>query len=160
MTSIHPNLEPLAFLLGTWRGEGAGEYPTIDDFGYIEEVTFGHVGKPFISYVQRTRDSTTDRPLHSESGYIRAGDAGELEMVIAQPSGIVEVHNGSRNAQTLTFRAASVHVTATAKSVTDVVRSITVDGETLTYEVAMAAVGLPLQHHLAAKLKLSGGVPG
>jgi len=150
--SLHPNLEPIGWLVGTWRGRGAGEYPTIDDFEYVEEVVFGHVGKPFLSYVQRTRDATTDLPLHAESGYIRAGDAGEFELVIAQPSGIVELHVGELASRTLTFRATSVQVTATAKSVTDVVRTLTVHGDELRYALSMAAVGQPLTHHLSATL--------
>ena len=153
--SLHPNLERLAWLVGTWRGRGAGEYPTIDDFGYVEEIAFGHVGKPFLSYVQRTRDSTSNLPLHAEAGYIRVGDSGELELVIAQPSGIVELHEGVLDDRTLTFRATGVHVTATAKSVTDVLRTLTVSGDELRYEVSMAAVGLPLTHHLAATLERS-----
>ena len=49
------DLEPLAFLVGTWRGEGAGEYPTIESFRYGVEWVFEHTGKPFLAYGHRTR---------------------------------------------------------------------------------------------------------
>lgn len=149
---VNHQLEPVAHLIGTWRGSGEGSYPTIDDFAYTEEVEFGHVGKPFLSYVQRTRDATTGLPLHAESGYLRAGESGELELIIAQPSGITEIHDGRIEDGTITFRSASVAVSASAKSVTDVVRIITVEGDELRYTVDMAAVGQQLQHHLAATL--------
>lgn len=87
---LHPAVEHLAPLLGTWRGGGRGDYPTIEPFEYTEEVTIGHVGKPFLAYGQRTK-GVDGAPLHAESGYLRPAGHGGLELLIVHPSGIAEV---------------------------------------------------------------------
>ncbi len=153
MTELHPQLAPIGDLVGTWRGTGSGSYPTIDDFSYVEEVTFGHVGKPFLAYGQKTRHASTDLPLHAETGYWRVTDAGGLEVVMAHPTGIVEVLVGTIADGVFDLRTTTVHGTPTAKSVTEVHRRFVHDGDELRYEVAMAAVGQPLTHHLAATLR-------
>jgi hypothetical protein len=153
---LHPNCQGLAFLLGTWSGRGQGDYPTIDAFQYNEEVTFGHVGKPFISYSQRTRHAETGEPLHAEAGYLRAVSDGAVELVVVQPSGIVELHSGTVSDARLELALDGVHTTPTAKSVTHVVRTMWVHGSAdapvLSYDVSMAAVGQDLTHHLHADL--------
>lgn len=153
---LHPDCQPLAFLLGTWSGAGVGDYPTIERFTYLEQATFAHVGKPFLSYTQRTRHAETGEPLHAEAGYLRAVGDDRIEFVLVQPSGIVEIHTGTVVGTRLELELDVVHTTASAKSVTDVRREIRVDagdaGPVLTYDVSMAAVGEPMTHHLRAEL--------
>ena len=139
-------------MLGEWHGSGAGEYPTIEPFRYNEQVEFRHVGKPFISYVQRTKHADTGLPLHAESGYLRPVGPDRIEFVVVQPSGIVEMHEGVVASQRIELTATQVMTTPTAKVVSAVRRVISVDGDALTYDVEMGAVGQPLQHHLAATL--------
>lgn len=150
---LHADVAHLAFLLGHWVGGGSGHYPTIDDFEYREQVWFEHVGKPFISYRQGTKHAVTGLPLHAEAGYLRPVGAERLELVVVQPSGIVELHEGTVDGTTIRLRSTAVLTTATAKDVTAVERTIDVVDDRLTYNLSMAAVGLPLQHHLAAALQ-------
>ncbi len=91
---LHPNLQALAPLLGTWQGRGSGEYPTIEPFEYLEEVTFSHVGKPFLIYGQKTKSAVDGLPLHAETGYLRVPRYNEVELVLAHPSGITEIEVG------------------------------------------------------------------
>jgi nitrobindin-like protein len=154
---LHPNLEELAPLLGTWAGRGAGEYPTIQPFEYLEEVVFTHVGKPFLVYRQKTKSVADGKPLHAEAGFLRVPQPGHVELVLAHPSGITEIEVGSYSVQDsiieLQLVTTDVGLTPTAKEVTALGRSLRLDGEELTYSLRMGAVGQPLQHHLAAVLR-------
>ena len=149
----HPDIEGLTELLGTWSGRGQGEYPTIEPFEYHETVTFTHVGKPFLVYSQQTRHAADGRPLHAETGYWRLPRPDWVEVVIAQPTGIIEVAEGSFDGSTVRLRAVTVARTGTAKDVSAIERDYTVNRDRLQYSLRMAAVGQPLTHHLAAELQ-------
>lgn len=155
MPDVHPAAAVLAPLLGDWSGSGYGDYPTIAPFEYVEDVTFGHVGKPFLTYSQRTR-SAEGAPMHAETGYLRTPGNDRVELVLAHPTGVSEIDEGTLTVEdgalVLELQSTTVGLTESAKDVMSLHRSIRVDGDTLHYTVLMGAVGQPLQHHLTATL--------
>jgi hypothetical protein len=155
VVELHPSIAILAPLLGSWVGRGSGEYPTIEPFSYTEEVSIGHIGKPFLTYSQRTR-SEDGQPLHAETGYIRMPSPWRIELVIAHPTGVAEVEEGSvavtQVGLDLNVQSSMIAATTSAKEVVALSRSIRLSADALSYTLQMAAVGLPLQHHLSAIL--------
>lgn len=161
MADLHPQLSSVAGLIGTWTGGGHGEYPTIESFAYVETISFGHVGKPFLAYTQRTQAATLGDggglPLHAESGFWRFPPEGRVEMVLSHPTGINELDAGTISVEpdgtiVIDVASTSIGLSSTAKSVTAVERTFRLHNDTIEYTVRMAAVGQPLQHHLAAEL--------
>lgn len=157
---VHPDLAPLAFLLGRWEGAGVGGYPTIESFRFGQEITFGHNGKPFLSYTSRTwrldEEGRIGQPLGTETGYWRprAGNGvNGVEVMLAHPTGIVEIYLGEITGTRIEMATDVVARTATAKEVAAGHRLYGMAGPDLAYAYDMAAVGQPLQPHLSAQLK-------
>lgn len=157
--TLHGDVAVLAFLLGTWRGEGEGRYPTIDAFSYGEELRIGHSGKPFLSWAQRTWSLDDGRPLHVESGYLRATPGDRVELVIAHPTGVAELAEGEVHGTTVELSSRLVGCTSTAKPVTAISRRLEVEGDLLRYSLSMAAVGRAESDHLSAALRRTGEEP-
>jgi len=85
----------LARFVGTWVGQGVGDYPTIDRFEYQEELRFElESDYSLLRYEQKTRLANGD-PSHWEFGFLRCLDDLSIEVSNVQESGRVEVLRGT-----------------------------------------------------------------
>jgi hypothetical protein len=175
-TDLHPNLVPVAWMLGTWHGNGRGEYPSIEAFTYEQELAVAHDGRPFLHYFSRTwiTDDNGERvrPGALETGFLRVGDRASdgrasdrgasddgttdgghpLEFVLAHPTGYAEVWYGLADGPRLTLATDVVARTSTAKDYTAGQRMYGLVEGDLMYAYDMAAMGQPMQSHLWGRL--------
>jgi hypothetical protein len=154
--NLHPDCAPIAWLLGTWRGNGHGDYPTIDAFQFGQEVVFAHDGRPFFHYFSRTwivdGEGNKVREGALETGFLRARPQGQLELVLAHPTGFAEVWYGEVDGAKFELVTDAVVRTATAKEYAGGKRLYGyVEGD-LLYAYDMAAMGQALQPHLWGRL--------
>jgi THAP4-like, heme-binding beta-barrel domain len=158
--AVHPDLAPLSFLLGRWEGAGVGGYPTIESFRYGQELSFTHIGKPYLIYTSRSwrldEDGRIGQPLATESGFWRPQPENRVEVLLAHPTGIVEIYLGEISGTRIEMATDVVARTASAKTVTGGRRLYGLVGGDLAYAYDMAAVGQELQPHLSAQLKRVG----
>ena len=153
---LHPALLPLLPFVGRWRGTGRVGYPTIEDADYAQEVRFSHDGRPVLHYESRAwlidEGGRPVRPSAREVGWWRPQPDDGVEVLLAHPTGLVEVYYGRIDGTKVELSTDAVVRTATAKEVTANRRLYGIVGGALLYAVDMAAVGQPLQPHLSARL--------
>ena len=160
-TDLHPDLMPVSWLLGTWHGNGKGEYPTIESYSFEQEAVFAHDGRSFLHYFSRSwvTDDSGERigPGELETGFLRLGsdrdgDGYPLELVLAHPTGYAEVWYGSVDGSRLTLVTDVVARTSTAKDYTAGQRMYGLVNGDLMYAYDMAAMDQPMQSHAWGRL--------
>jgi hypothetical protein len=143
-------------LEGTWTGSGIGDYPEVAEFSYQEVLTFESNGRPFLRMEQRTT-GPDGSPLHTEVGYLRFTPQGRVELVVAQPTGIVEVLEGSvaetQQGVSVVLTSLLVGTTPTAKRVDTTQRSFELRGDELVSVLHMDALGRGMHQHLQSRLR-------
>ena len=93
------------------------------------------------------------RPLATETGYWRPQPDGQVEVLLAPPTGITEIYLGEVTGTKIEMSTDVVARTSSAKEVTAGHRLYGMVGLDLAWAYDMAAVGQPLQPHLSAQLK-------
>ena len=154
--NLHPECAPIAWLLGTWRGNGHGDYPTIEPFQFGQEVIFTHDGRPFFHYMSRAwivdAEGNKVRDAAIETGFFRPKASGELEVVMTHNTGFVEIWYGQSEGAKVEITTDAVARTQTAKEYTGGHRLYGLVEGDLLWAYDMAAVGQPLQPHLWGRL--------
>ena len=155
--NLHPQCAPVVWLLGTWRGNGHGDYPTIEPYQYGQELVFQQDGRPFFHYFARSwitdDEGNVVREAAQETGFLRCLPEGRIELVLAHNTGFTEIWYGVAENGKLEMRTAGVSYTETAKDVTAGHRLYgNVEGD-LLYAYDMEAMGQELQPHLWARLQ-------
>jgi hypothetical protein len=155
--NLHPLCGPVVWLLGTWQGNGHGDYPTIDGYQFGQELVFQQDGRPFFHYFSRSwildDEGNKVREGAQETGFLRCLPEGKLELVLSHNTGFTEIWYGVAAAGKMELHTAGVGFTETAKEVTAGHRLYgNVEGD-LLYAYDMEAMGQPLQPHLWARLQ-------
>lgn len=166
---LPPPLVPLAWMIGRWEGAGVVGYPTMEQTRFGQELEFRHDGRPFLHYSSQAylleEDGTIGRPLGTETGYWRVVVAAdpeaaareapgvEVELLLAHPTGFVEIYTGRATGARVDLSTDVVARTHTAKEYTAATRLYGhVQGD-LMWAMDMAAEGHPLTPHASAQLK-------
>ena len=155
--NLHPDLMPLAWLVGSWRGKGRGEYPNVPSFQFAQEVSFNHDGRPFLNYFSRSwiidENNEIIRPAASEVGFWRMKENNVLEVILAHNTGIAEGWVGIVKGAKIQLEMDQGYSSPSAKIVTAGSRLYgLVEGELFT-SYDMAADGQTLQAHLWSSLE-------
>ncbi len=161
---LHPLCEPLASLVGVWRGTGLAQYPSLlGEFPYGQQMTFSHDGRPFLVYEARawllSPTGKVLRPAAREVGWWRMDEDETIELVLAHMFGICEIYYGGRTSETSwELLADSITRTDTARETNAAARlyGIVENGD-LAYAEERALRGLPTKPHLSAQLKRIAG---
>ena len=146
-------MDRLAFLLGTWRGRGHEEYPTVDDTEYEEEMTFSASDAGFVVYNQRAWAPASGATVHAEAGFWRPAGDDRVEVCLGHPLGLAEISEGPVDGSTISLRSRSIGRTETGEPVSGVERRYVVEGDMMRYDLWMALDHVELTHHLHATLR-------
>lgn len=91
-------LESLAWLEGTWRTDnyGNGNYPTIKDFKYYEEISFAYIGQPMFNYTARSYSILEPKkPMAQSTGFLKVKpNTNKVFFILAHNFGLTTIEEG------------------------------------------------------------------
>lgn len=160
---LHEDLYPLAWLLGTWHGNGRAEYPGTGSYAFEEEIAFAHDGRDFLHYFSRSwvtdEAGMREKPGSLETGFLRvvgrpddSARERDLELVLARQEGYAQIWYGKVDGPRLTIATDLVARTQSAAELTAAQRMYGLVEGDLMYAYDEAAEGQPMQSRTWARL--------
>jgi THAP4-like, heme-binding beta-barrel domain len=147
--AVDPQLAPL---LGIWRGEGDGSFPTMEPFRYQEEIRFEDMGGD-VAYFQRAWDPASGMVLHAEVGIWRATGEGTVVATVAQARR-TEVSEGTIRDGEFALTSTGTGSAEGVMPVTSSRRTYWLRGDVLAYEYATATRDMAVtEQHLSGTVR-------
>jgi len=148
-------------LLGEWHGEGVLSGTAAgsgQDLRFGQWIRFSHDGRGFLAYESRTWQLTEDGqiigPGTRESGFWRPRGKDDVELLVTDPDGLVELYVGT--ARTTTSWELTSDVLARTPDAPDVTRAVRLYGiveGALMYAIDRAGPDEPLRPLMSARLE-------
>ncbi|MCV2393190.1 FABP family protein [Actinotalea sp. M2MS4P-6] len=162
---LAPEVYPLAFLVGRWRGSGEVAYPQVPRAEVVADVVVDHDGGPYLTWSAQLRLKDDDHVWATESGFWRVppdrpADLPEgrfpVELLLADPAGHLTLYAGVVGNGRIDLASDLVARTPDAAELTAATRLYgMVEGE-LMWTWDIAAFGEPLQSYAAARMSRVG----
>ena len=158
---LAPEVYPIAWLVGTWRGDGEVVYPGIPRAQIVAEVVVDHDGGPYLSWTSTLRIAGDDQVWSTERGFWRVppdrpadlpADQHPVELLLTDPAGHLTLYAGSVGNGRIDLASDLIARTPDAAELTAATRLYgLVDGDLLwTWDIA--AFGEPLQSYASARM--------
>ncbi|MGC2192450.1 MAG: FABP family protein [Candidatus Dormiibacterota bacterium] len=152
-------LAPFSSWLGRWEGEGRGLWEADPPFRYRESLTIESVpNRSLLRLVQRTSVLESGELSHSETAFLRLLPDQAVELVLAAPSGYVELHTGRLRNGVLALQLYTLSASPTARPLRLVKRTLELDRDLLRTAVGIAVGDEEVTPHVQARLHR--GLPG
>lgn len=179
---LAPEVYPLAWLVGSWRGPGYLGYENIPERPIVAETTFSHDGGPYLSYTSTVwslegelegleakvdqADLIAGDVWSTESGFWRVPPGGqgeatngekaprsELEVLLAEPSGHISVFVGAVQGPKVTLVSDVIARTESGAEISAAKRQYGLVGGELMWAIDMAAFGHEMASYAAGRLQ-------
>lgn len=158
---LAPEVYPLAWLVGRWRGTGEVAYPNVPRCDIVADVVVDHDGGPYLSWTSTLRLAGDDRVWATEQGYWRVppdrpADLPEgrfpVELLLVDPAGHLTLYAGVAAGGRIDLASDLIARTPDAAEVGAATRLLgLVEGDLLwTWDIA--AFGEPLQSYASARM--------
>ena len=175
---LAPEVYPLAWLVGTWRGEGVVDYPGVDEATFTQEIVIASDGGPYLSYTSTMRlvvaptdpaalEAPEDEPQgpvwQTESGYWRipperptdwglTPDQHPVDLLVADPSGHVALYIGAIGKGRIDLVSDAIVRAASGAEVSAGKRLYGLVNGELMWAHDLAAFGHPMQSYASGRL--------